>query len=511
MTDRGYHLIGGQPVEPAEPSFRAVDPRTGADCGPRYGEATAEQVDEAVGLAADAFGSYRGLSPTDRADFLELIADEIAARTDAIAELVQCETGLPAARVAGETGRTLGQLRMFAEIVREGAWQPTVIEPALPERSPLPRPDLRQRSIPVGPVAVFGASNFPLAFSVAGGDTASALAAGAPVVVKAHPAHPGTSELVGRAIAAAVARCGLHPGVFSLLHGAGHEVGTALVTHRQIRAVGFTGSRRGGLALAQAAANREVPIPVFAEMSAVNPVFVLPQALADDPAALARGLATSVTGSAGQLCTKPGLVFLARGEGTEAFLDTLTESIAAVKATPMLTPGIHDAYASALASALKADGVRLLGRGSDGDGRTDGIATVAVTDLDTFVADPALQEEIFGPAALVVVADDPDRLLEIPALLEGQLTATTHLAAGDHAVAAELLPELELLAGRVIVNGWPTGVDVGQAMVHGGPFPATTAPATTSVGGRAVERWLRPVVYQNVPTTLLPSELRDED
>ena len=426
-----------------------------------------------------------------------------------LAERVSAETGLPPGRVAGETARTVGQLRLFAELVRGGGWRQVRIDPALPDRSPLPRPDLRQRSVPVGPVAVFGASNFPLAFSVAGGDTASALAAGCPVIVKGHPAHPGTSELVGRAIREAVVEHGLPEGTFSLLHGTSHELGTALVSDPRIQAVGFTGSRGGGLALVAAAQRRPEPIPVYAEMSSVNPVFLLPGALQDRAAATAAGFVTAVTGSAGQLCTKPGLLFLLDGPDADTFVEAAGDAIRDVPAAPMLTPNIRSAFQRGADQLAELDGVTQIAAGADDDTLAEpGRALIYQTTGVRFLNEPALAEEVFGPSALIVRVRDTDELAEIVAGLDGQLTATVHLADPDHQLAGQLLDQLELVAGRIIVNGWPTGVDVGHAMVHGGPFPATSAPASTSVGTRAIERFLRPVAYQNVPDDLLPAELR---
>ena len=414
--------------------------------------------------------------------------------------------------MAGETARTVGQLRLFASVVRDGVWHGVRVDTPLPDRTPLPRPDLRQRSVPVGPVAVFGASNFPLAFSVAGGDTASALAAGCPVVVKGHPAHPGTSELVGRAIRDAVAEHGLPEGTFSLLQGTTHELGTALVTDPRIQAVGFTGSRRGGLALVAAAQQRPEPIPVYAEMSSVNPVFLLPGVLAERADATASAYVTSVTGSAGQLCTQPGLVFALEGEDLDTFVDAAAQKIADVVATPMLTAGMADALQSGAGAIAATPGVTTLGTGKPDDSLAyPGLPQLFVTDGDTFLASPDLAGEVFGPTSLVVRVRDTEQLQQIVDGLEGQLTASVHLTEADHDLAAELLDDLELVAGRVIVNGWPTGVEVGHAMVHGGPFPATSAPATTSVGTRAIERFLRPVVYQDVPEALLPPELRNDN
>jgi NADP-dependent aldehyde dehydrogenase len=505
----GSSLIGAADVRPAGTGFRAVNPATGAELEPAYGEAGPAEVARATTLAAAAFPGYRRTTAEQRAAFLDSIATRLEALGAVLTDRVVAETGLPPGRVTGETARTVGQLRLFATIVRDGGWHGVRVDTPLPDRSPLPRPDLRQRSVPVGPVAVFGASNFPLAFSVAGGDTASALAAGCPVVVKGHPAHPGTSELVGRAIRAAVVEHGLPEGTFSLLHGTTHELGTALVGDPRIQAVGFTGSRGGGLALVAAAQRRPEPIPVYAEMSSVNPVFLLPGALATRGPETAAAYVTSVTGSAGQLCTQPGLVFALDGPDTDAFVTAAGEAIAGTTATPMLTPGIAGALDRGAEAMATTDGVATAGQGVTEESLAfPGLPRLFVTDGDTFLGSPGLAGEVFGPTSLVVRLRDLDQLREIVAGLEGQLTATVHLTETDHELAAELIDELELKAGRVVVNGWPTGVEVGYAMVHGGPFPATSAPASTSVGARAMERFLRPVVYQDVPEALLPPELR---
>ncbi|MGH1565395.1 aldehyde dehydrogenase (NADP(+)) [Mumia sp. DW29H23] len=507
----GRSLIGADDVDgQAGGTFHAYDPATGAALDPAFGECGPDEVARATELAWDAFPTYRRTSPDERAAFLESIADEIEARAEVLASRVTAETGLPAGRVAGETARTTGQLRMFAATLREGSWLQARIDPGDPSRGPLPKPDVRQRSVPLGPVAVFGASNFPLAFSVAGGDTASALAAGAPVVVKAHPSHPGTSEIVGRAIRAAVRRHGLPEGTFSLLQGTSNALGGALVTDPRIRAVGFTGSRAGGLALVELAQRRPVPIPVYAEMSAVNPVFVLPGAAAERGAEIGSAFVTSVTGSAGQLCTKPGLLFVVDGPGADDLAAAAAGAVADVAAVPMLSKGIATAFADATAATADGDGVRPLGAGTaDASIACTGTPTLYEVTGGEFLAQPQLQHEMFGPASLVVRVADAGELLSVVASLEGQLTATVHLTDGDHGTAGELLEHLELIAGRLIVNGWPTGVEVGHAMVHGGPYPATSAPSTTSVGMRAIERFLRPVAYQDVPDDLLPAELRD--
>lgn len=508
----GSSLIGAADVHPDGATFRAVDPTTGAELDPAYGEAGPAEVERAAALAAEAFPSYRRTSAEQRAAFLESAATNIESLGSELAERVTAETGLPAGRVAGEVARTVAQLRLFASVVRDQGWRGIRVDTPLPERSPLPRPDLRQRSVPVGPVAVFGASNFPLAFSVAGGDTAAALAAGCPVVVKGHPAHPGTSELVGRAIRDAVVEHGLPEGTFSLLEGTSYELGTALVSDPRIRAVGFTGSRRGGLALVAAAQRRPEPIPVYAEMSSVNPVFLLPGVLAERGAETASAYVTSVTGSAGQLCTQPGLVFALASPELDSFVDAASAEIAGVAATPMLTAGIAGAFSTGAKAIAGTAGVTTAGAGVADDAlASPGLPQLFVTDGDTFLSSPGLAEEVFGPSSLVVRVRDTDQLREIVDRLEGQLTATVHLTDHDHELATELLGDLELVAGRVIVNGWPTGVEVGHAMVHGGPFPATSAPATTSVGSRAIERFLRPVVYQDVPEELLPPELHDDE
>ncbi|MBO2446072.1 aldehyde dehydrogenase (NADP(+)) [Actinomadura barringtoniae] len=465
-------------------------------------------VERAATLAWEAFDGYRATSTEARAAFLDSIADEIEKAAPELARVVQEETGLPAARIAGETARTTGQLRMFAEVVREGSWRQTCIEPGDPARTPLPRPDIRQRSIPLGPVAVFGAGNFPLAFSVAGGDTASALAAGAPVVVKAHPAHPRTSEIVAEAIRAAVRKHDLPEGTFGMLQGDSHEIGLELVTHPAIRAVGFTGSRSGGLALAEAAAKRPVPIPVYAEMSAVNPVFLLPGALVERADTIATGFVGSMTGSVGQLCTKPGLVFTPEGADGDRFLEAVAHAVNETAAAPMFSKSVAAAYSRGVDTLQATSTVEQKARGR-GDA-PQGVAGLFVTTGDDFLADKRLHEEVFGPAAIVVRVRDDEQLAEIVEHLEGQLTATVHMAETDKEAAAQLLRRLELVAGRLVVNGWPTGVEVGHAMVHGGPFPASSAPATTSVGSRAIERFLRPVAYQDVPADLLPPELRSD-
>jgi NADP-dependent aldehyde dehydrogenase len=505
----GQMLIAGEPVRGSGKQIRAFDPTAGHDLEPAYSYGDASHVDAACAAAASAFADYRATTSEQRAQFLEAIADNIEAVKDALVERAVAESGLPQARIAGEVGRTTGQLRLFAAVLREGSWNGARIDPALPERTPLPRPDIRQRSIPVGPVAVFGASNFPLAFSVAGGDTASALAAGCPVVVKGHDAHPGTSELVGRAISDAVAASGLPAGTFSLLFGYGPELGVALVTDPRIKAVGFTGSRSAGTALVAAAAGRPQPIPVYAEMSSINPVFLLEGALTGRGAELGTAFVGSLTMGSGQFCTNPGLVIAVAGTGLDAFIGAARDAVAQAPGTPMLTPGIADNYGNGVSKLTgEAD---LIVRGEAGDSQTSCRAALFTTDAKSFLKSETLQEEVFGSSSLIVRCADVTEMQTVAQNIEGQLTATVHADESDYDDAGALLPLLELKAGRILFDGWPTGVEVCHAMVHGGPYPATSDPRSTSVGARAIERFLRPVCYQNVPKSLLPSAIAEDN
>ncbi len=489
--------------------FRSVAAATGEPTGPAFAVHGPADVAAACAAAAEAFDAYRATTCEERAAFLETIAAEILAIGDELIEAAMLESGLPRARLEGERGRTVGQLRLFADVVRKGAWQQLRIDPAMPDRQPLPRPDLRLRMIPVGPVAVFGASNFPLAFSTAGGDTASALAAGCPVVVKGHPAHPQTGALVAAAISRAVEACGLPAGVFSHLVGPSNDLGAALVQDPRIAAVGFTGSRSGGLALAKLAQARDVPIPVYAEMSSINPVLLLPQALKARGSALGTAFAGSLTMGAGQFCTNPGLVLAIEGDGLDAFLAAAAEAISAAAAQTMLTGGICKAYQQGVATLEATPGVEKLAQGIAGEA-TQGTAALFRTSAQAFLTEKAMGHEVFGASSVVVVCANEAELLSVLKALEGQLTATLHMDAADEALAARLLPVLEVKAGRILANGWPTGVEVCHAMVHGGPFPATSDPRTTSVGSMAIDRFLRPVSYQNLSAGLLPPELRDE-
>ncbi|MBT9493196.1 MAG: aldehyde dehydrogenase (NADP(+)) [Paucibacter sp.] len=509
MNISGHALIGGESVLGAEPGLRAFNPSTGEAMAPDFFTVSTQQIDLACGLAEAAFDSYRATIDAQRAEFLEAIAAQILALGDDLVVRAMAESGLPRARLEGERGRTVNQLKLFAELLREGSWQDPRFDSALPERVP-PRPDLRLRMIALGPVAVFGASNFPLAFSVAGGDTAAALAAGCTVVVKAHAAHPGTSELVGRAVQAAVRQCGLPGGVFALLTGTGNAVGTALVSHPAIQAVGFTGSRAGGMALMAVAAARPQPIPVYAEMSSINPVYLLPAALSARGDEIAKGFAASMVMGVGQFCTNPGLVLGLAGPALDAFAATAVEALKPVPATTMLSSGIAQLYVQHQQTLAAQSGVQTLLRGEQQG--CQGAPALFISSGDDFLANPALSAEIFGPTSLLVACRDWAQLLQITAGLEGQLTATLQLQvddAGDLAAAKQLLPLLERKVGRILANGFPTGVEVSTAMVHGGPFPATSDGRSSSVGTAAIARFLRPVSYQNLPQALLPEVLRD--
>ena len=498
----GKHLIAGDWVL-GEASFRS-SPAQGAAL--EYSVGTPAHVDRAVRAAEAAFAAFGQTSREERAILLERIADGIEARGPEITAIGTSETGLPAARLDGERGRTTGQLRLFAAHIRKGDYLDRRHDAAMPDRKPLPRPDLKLVQRPFGPVAVFGASNFPLAFSTAGGDTASALAAGCPVVVKGHSAHPGTAEIVAQAIAAAIAALGLHPGIFSLIQGGRRDVGEALVQHPLIRAVGFTGSLAGGRALFDLCVRRPDPIPFFGELGSVNPTFLLPAALKARGAQIAAGWVGSLTQGAGQFCTNPGLVIAIDGPEIDAFERAAAAGLAGVAAQTMLTDGIAQAYRDGQARISAAPGVTVLVETESGARQAN--PNLYSVPSDAFRQTHALGEEVFGPLGLVVRAKDEADLLALAAGVEGQLTCTLHLDTADHPLAQRLLPVLERKAGRILANGFPTGVEVADAMVHGGPYPASTNFGATSVGTLSIRRWLRPVCYQNIPDDLLPADLR---
>lgn len=518
MTDAGrpLPLTGSNFVGPRESRegasfFRAQDPSTGRALDPAFAEATPGEVDAAARAAGSAFESFAATPPDRRAAFLRAVAETILALGDPLLDRAEAETALPRPRLEGERARTANQARLFAELVEEGSWVDARIDRAQPDRKPLPRPDLRRMLVPLGPVAVFGASNFPLAFSVAGGDTVSALAAGCPVVVKAHPAHPGTSELAARALLAAARQTGMPDGVFSMVHGPSPAVGQSLVTHPAIQAVGFTGSFRGGKALLDAASGREQPIPVFAEMGSANPVFVLPDALATRAGEIAKALAASVTLGCGQFCTNPGLTFVAPSDAASAFVARLGALLAETPPGTLVHAGIKAAYDGELAAVSALAGVRLAARAS-GKGpnpATEAQAALLLAEAPAFETHARLGEEIYGPVTLAVRCSSKAEVLAAARRLKGHLTATVHATEQDLVEYPELVPLLARKAGRVVLNGVPTGVEVSHAMQHGGPWPATTDPRATSVGTAAILRFVRPVSFQDVPPTLLPDELRD--
>ncbi len=511
MRLHGENLVGRSLSREGESVFRAVSPATLEELKPDFHEATPDEIDRALTLAADAFRANRKLPAERRAELLEGIAREIDSLGDQLIERVCAETGLPESRIKGERQRTVSQLRMFAQLVTEGSWVDARIDPGQPDRQPAPKPDIRRMLTAIGPVVVFGASNFPLAFSVAGGDTASAFAAGCPVVVKAHPSHPGTSELVGMAIREAVRRCHFHPGTFSLLHSKDPGTSIGLVTHPATSAVGFTGSYRAGKALSDAASSRPDPIPVYAEMGSVNPVFLLPGALSQRSLHIAEGLAQSVCLGVGQFCTNPGLVFGIRSGDLDHFIEETGRRIEKMPAGTMLNEAIRNAYERGVEQFREAEGVTVAVRVPTdlSDGGAQAGSAFMITDDDTFLENPWLAEEVFGPCTVLVTCASAEKMEEIAATLSGNLTATIHGTEEDLANHRGLVHLLEEKAGRLIFNGFPTGVEVCPAMHHGGPFPATTDPKFTSVGTAAIYRFARPVCYQNFPQWALPEELQD--
>jgi NADP-dependent aldehyde dehydrogenase len=500
------HSRGGETAD----IFTAFDPTTGESVEPRYHSATAGELAHAVALADAARVPYGNLPGRERAKFLRQIADNIEALGDTLLERASLETALPTARFQGERTRTCGQLRMFANLLDEGSWVEASIDHAIPDRQPVPKPDLRAMLRPLGPVVVFCASNFPLAYSVAGGDTASALAAGCPVIVNGHTAHPGTAELVGIAVAEAARQCDMPEGVFGLLFSSGYEVGQALVKHPAIKAVGFTGSRRGGRALMDIAAARPEPIPVYAEMSSVNPTFILPSAIKQRGDSVAAGLHQSVTNGAGQFCTKPGLVFVPGDGPATEFAAKFKGLMQQSSPAPLLTAGIQKSFGSG--SEQRQSEVDTFTEHSNGD--LPGFSvnpSVFETSAIQYLDRPDLNEEIFGPTTLLITANEHDELLRIASSLEGQLTASIHGTEEDLAEYADLIRILENKVGRLIFNGFSTGVEVCPSMVHGGPYPATSDGRSTAVGTRAIRRFCRLICYQSFPDVALPDELKESN
>ena len=511
MTLTGKNYLGRELSSEGKLTFQATDPSTGQELPGVFFDATEEEVKWAGEKAARAFQEYRNFSGAKRAEFLRQVADEILALGDDLIDRCVSETGLPAGRITGERGRTMNQLKLFADVIEEGSWVDARIDTAIPDREPIPKPDLRYMHKAIGPVGVFGASNFPLAFSVAGGDTASAFAAGCPVVTKAHPAHPGTCELIASAIVMAAEKLGLPEGIFSMVHGRSVDVGLALVRHPQIKAVGFTGSYGGGKALFDEAVRRPEPIPFYAEMSSINPVFILPKAMKERRQQISEGLSASVALGVGQFCTNPGLVITSPGSDGDALANLTAEISNDVASATMLSEGIKINYDDKLSFVSSQEGVEVIGKGKDEAGENTGQAHVLKTSARNFISNKTLETEVFGPSTLMVTTDDRNELLEIANGLEGHLTATLHGTDDELDDYADLLNILEQKVGRLIINGYPTGVEVCHSMVHGGPFPATTDSRSTSVGTAAIYRFARPISYQNFPQSLLPDELKDNN
>lgn len=509
----GHSFIAGKPSADSPKTFHARSPLDGVALEPAVHEATPGDIDRALHHAEEAFEIYRRQPVEKRADFLEAIAAEIIALGDPLLQRIHREAALPMDRLHTERARTTNQLKAFAALIREGSWIDARIDHALPDRQPTPRPDLRRMLVPLGPVVVLGASNFPLAFSVAGGDTSSALAAGCTVVVKGHPAHPGTSELTAAAIYAAAEKTGVPAGVFSMVQGREVETGLALVRHPLTRALGFTGSERAGRALFDAAAARPEPIPIYAEMGSLNPIFLLPHALRERGPQIAAGLKTSFSAGVGQMCTKPGLVFALGGPDFDHFAEEFRAQLRTVPCGTMLHQGIADAYYAGVERVRTTPGVVVLGE-SDADAdpaQTQAEPVAFTTDVENFLTHRGLREEVFGPCTLLISARTTAELEAAARSLAGQLTSTLHGTPQDLADFRSLASIVERKAGRVVLNGFPTGVEVCPAMQHGGPYPATTDSRTTSVGTAAITRWARPVCYQNFPVEELPPELRDEN
>ena len=505
---QGFSMIGFSRGGESGDTFAAFDPTTGNSVEPKFYSATIEELECAASLAEEARLEYRNLPQRERAKFLRKIADNIEALGDTLIQRAMLETSLPNSRFVGERARTCGQLRAFADLLDDGSWVDARIDHAIPDREPLPKPDVRSMMKPLGPVAVFCASNFPLAYSVAGGDTASALAAGCPVIVNAHTAHPGTAELVGIAISNAVRECEMPEGTFSLLFSSGYRIGQALVKHSAIEAVGFTGSRRGGRTLMDIAASRQEPIPVYAEMSSVNPTFILPSAVKERGDAIAAGVHASVIGGVGQFCTKPGLVFVPGDESTDVFVSKVRGLITATEPSPLLTEGIQNTYNRAYRQRESEVEVATANNKSNLKGFAVN-PSIFETSAVSFLETPDLNEEIFGPSTLIIRSNDHAELLRIARSLEGQLTASVHGTEEDLKQYADLIEILEAKVGRLIFNGFSTGVEVCPSMVHGGPYPATSDGRSTAVGTRAIRRFSRFVCYQNFPQDSLPEELKD--
>ncbi|MEH6534999.1 MAG: aldehyde dehydrogenase (NADP(+)) [Psychroserpens sp.] len=507
----GKNYIGDQQSANGQTTYTTFNPQLNIENSHVFTEATVDEINEATRLASEAFKTFRSISGEKKAHFLNAIADEILALDDELITTYCSETGLPEGRAKGERGRTVGQLRTFAELVGEGSWVEATIDTAEPERQPMPKSDIRKLMVPLGPVVVFGASNFPLAYSTAGGDTAAALAAGCPVIVKSHPMHAGTGELVASAIIRAADKTGMPNGVFSNLNSRGIEVGTQLVKHPKVKAVGFTGSIKGGRALYDLAAQREEPIPIFAEMGSINPVVILPKAIKNRGEALAKTYASSITLGTGQFCTKPGLLLGIESDALSHFVTTLSEEIVNIEPSCMLHPNIVGAYETNKAKAIAQTDLTV---GVDYNSEVQpnyAKQTITIVKGSTFIENPTLHQEVFGPYSIVVQCEGANQLEQVISKLEGQLTGTVIADDTEAANYAEVISALQNRVGRIIYNGVPTGVEVCPSMVHGGPYPASTDSRFTAVGIHSIKRWVRPFSYQDWPNELLPSELKNEN
>lgn len=508
----GKNIIGNELSAHGSNTLQVTDPSTGAVLPGNFYLTTADEVDAIAAKATSAFKVYQQKTGEEKAVFLEAIAEEIMALGDELINRAMAESGLPAARLTGERGRTTGQLKMFAQLLREGSWVQARIDTAVPDRQPIPKADLRCMMVPLGPVMVFGASNFPFAYSAAGGDTASALAAGCPVVVKAHPSHPGTDAMVSQAIISAAKKTNMPDGVYSMLFS-DEAMAIKLVTDPAIKAIGFTGSRKGGMAIFNAAVNRAEPIPVYAEMSAVNPVILMPGAVAANAAGIAQGLTGSVTLGVGQFCTNPGLVFMVDDTNAKIFLDALSAGIKNTLPATMLSKNICVNYYKGierLKNTASVTGLAESTTAANAD-KTEAAPNVFTVAQDDFIVNKQLAQEVFGPATVVVLCKDIAGITEVLESMEGQLTATVHAVADDENYLQPVIELMKEKAGRIIFGGFPTGVEVCDSMVHGGPFPSTTDGRSTSVGSAAIQRFVRPVAYQNFPQHLLPGALKDNN
>jgi NADP-dependent aldehyde dehydrogenase len=507
----GKNYIGFSQSAKGTKTYKTFNPQLNIENKHVFVEATSNEINEAAALASEAFNTFRTISGDKKAAFLNAIADEILALDDELIQTYCSESGLPEGRAKGERGRTIGQLRMFAELVKEGSWVEASIDTAIPNREPMPKPDLRKMLIPLGPVVVFGASNFPLAYSTAGGDTAAALAAGCPVIVKSHPMHAGTGELVASAIVKAAQKTGMPDGVFSNLNSSGIEVGVQLVQHPQVKAVGFTGSIRGGRALFDLASKREEPIPVFAEMGSINPVVILPKALNSRGEGLAKNYAGSITLGTGQFCTNPGLLLGIKGESLTSFIQNLSKEIIKIEPSCMLHPNIVKAYDVGRIKAVKQPSLHIVAEYPESVNDNYARQTVTTVSGQAFLDNPTLHQEVFGPYSLVVECENVKQLEAIILNLEGQLTGTLIADNDEASQYPELISALQNRVGRLIYNGVPTGVEVCPSMNHGGPYPASTDSRFTAVGIHSIKRWVRPFSYQDWPNELLPDELKNEN